>query len=159
MSSIDLSQIANDVVYDLHVNEMHGRLSPSRPTIAKPERMSTVAIARVAVCLEAGVPISGAPAGLRTVLGSSEWQSQEAPDLSDFPASLPSRIALSEDGLGVTEWHGTLKYHYRECKNPECEKGFMQRRGGRAKARWKETCSDPCRKAWKNERQRITRAA
>lgn len=146
MSIVPLSDEPDHVAYDIQLNELHGRAHASRPAKLQTERFSTLVLARFAYCLANGVPTNASGA---VVLGSPAWgPGHEAPDLSAFPAELPSRVAMSEDGLGLVEIHGAFKLMIRECKVPDCGVTFTQRRGARARARWNEVCGADCRREW-----------
>lgn len=157
MSTIDLSRIGCDDLYDAQLKDLPGRVSGSKPAVLRPEEFSRAVLARLALCLSNGVPINTSG---QVVLGSPEWaDGYEAPDLSEFPSELPTQAYLSEDGLGIVELHRGFKICVRQCKVPTCGKTFTQKRGGRSRARWSECCDAECRREWKNLRQNATRRA
>jgi hypothetical protein len=155
MSLIDLSILPPNL-YAANVAELgtYGfHLSmPGRP---EPATVNTASLARVAWLMAHGVSDKGnaVPDGL---IGSWEWDGTAEFDRSLDP--LPRWVYLSADLLGHVEVYSHFKVAYRLCRWEPCGKPFTQRRGRSEVSRWKEYCSDDCRRAVDAQRKRDARA-
>lgn len=153
---INLSETRDDL-YDLMVKEMvysggFASGTGTTPTpLLTPEDINEDSVRRMAYLLLNGVRVYSGGGAWRVIGAGGEatpgpWDGQP----------LPRTAYLADDLRGHVEIHALRKVAYRRCSH--CGDNFTQERPRSVTARWKELCSEECRRSKKVSDRRAARA-